>query len=135
MPTAPPAAVNRCLVALLRSPLHRLASGGLLALTVTGRRSGRRLTLPVEYAADGDRLIVAAVHASAKRWWRNLRGGAPVQVAWRGRAMAGTGLVLDGQAAADALAVWAGGRRGAAAHPGPDVAVVALTDLHPVTPA
>src|SRR2546421_3998594 len=36
------------LVALLKSPLHRLASKNLMLLTVTGRKSGRTYRLPVD---------------------------------------------------------------------------------------
>jgi hypothetical protein len=37
-------------IGLLRSPLHRLASGSLLLITSRGRSSGRRFTIPVMYA-------------------------------------------------------------------------------------
>jgi hypothetical protein len=35
----------------------------VLLLTVVGRKSGRRLTSPLTYLADGDRLVVAASRA------------------------------------------------------------------------
>jgi len=41
---------NLFVIGLLRSPLHRLASGSLLLITYRGRRSGRRFTIPVIYA-------------------------------------------------------------------------------------
>lgn len=61
---------------LLRSPLHGLLSDTLLLLTYTGRKSGKRYTIPVGYDRDGDVVTVFTYHA----WWKNLRGGAPVQV-------------------------------------------------------
>lgn len=75
---------NPLVAAILRSPAHRLVSGALLLLTVTGRRSGRRFTFPVMYARDGaDILVFVGMHAQ-KQWWRNLRGGAEVVARVRG---------------------------------------------------
>jgi len=39
-------------LAVLRSPAHRLLSGMAIELRYTGRRSGREFTLPVQYAPD-----------------------------------------------------------------------------------
>src|SRR5215218_8339765 len=41
--------VNPALKAILRSPIHGLASGRLALITYTGRRSGREYTLPCFY--------------------------------------------------------------------------------------
>jgi hypothetical protein len=53
--------INPLVRVLLRSPAHRVMSRGVLLLTYTGRRSGRRYTLPVQYArADhGARTVVS----------------------------------------------------------------------------
>ena len=67
---------------LLRSRLHGLLSGGLMLVTVTGRRSGRRYTTPVNYVRRDDVLTVFS--RSERTWWRNLRGGAPVTVRLKG---------------------------------------------------
>jgi hypothetical protein len=64
--------------ALLRSPAHRVMSRGVLLLTYTGRRSGRRYTLPVQYARADQSLILWPAHHDRKRWWRNLQPPAPV---------------------------------------------------------
>jgi F420H(2)-dependent quinone reductase len=76
----PPALVirflNPLMRALLRSPLHRLASKQFMLLTVTGRQTGRSYTVPVVRHQSGDTLVVYA----AGGWRRNLRGGAPVRV-------------------------------------------------------
>lgn len=61
---------------LLRSPLHFVMSDSLLLLTYTGRKSGKRYTIPVSYRREGDEVTVFTNH----RWWKNLKGGAPVQV-------------------------------------------------------
>jgi deazaflavin-dependent oxidoreductase (nitroreductase family) len=74
---------NPVIRALLRSPFHGLLSGQILLLTYAGRRSGRRYTLPVGYVRDGDALLIVSQHSELKRWWRNLRDGAPVTVLLR----------------------------------------------------
>lgn len=82
--------VNRGLKALLRSPLHPLASGRVALLTYTGRRSGRTYTLPVFYRDKGDRITVAVGWADRKVWWRNLTGeGGPVDLLVRGDHLTG----------------------------------------------
>ena len=49
---------NSFIAWLLRSPLHGLLSGNTLLITVTGRKTGRPITTPVNYVRDGDRLWV-----------------------------------------------------------------------------
>jgi hypothetical protein len=87
---------NPLLALLLKSPFHRLASQSLMLVTVSGRRSGRRLTLPVNYLQDGDTLFVLS--SAGRSWWRNLRGGAPVRLRLDGRELSGSGDVLDNEA-------------------------------------
>ncbi len=74
---------------LLRSPLHGLAGGRIMLLTVTGRRSGRPLTVPVSYLRhEGGFLSFTSGGWSA--WWKNLREDAPVAVWVRGRRLTGS---------------------------------------------
>ena len=89
-------AINPFVSAILRSPVHRLLSGQVLLLTVTGRRSGRAYTFPVGYVREADTLtIVSGRHA----WWKNLRGGAPVAVLLAGRQRTGRAEVIEDRAA------------------------------------
>lgn len=88
--------VNPVVGAVLRSPLHRFLSGGLMLITYRGRRTGRERTIPVMYAEKGDRLIVLVGDATAKQWWRNLRGGAPVELRLRGGLRRGHATVVTG---------------------------------------
>jgi deazaflavin-dependent oxidoreductase (nitroreductase family) len=46
----------------------------LIGLAVTGRRTGRVLRFPVQYADHGDALVVLPGHPEKKVWWRNLTG-------------------------------------------------------------
>jgi len=72
---------------LLRSPLHCPVSRMYMLITFTGRKSGTIYTTPVQYAQDGDKLYV--VTSEGYVWWKNLRGGADVQVHLRGEPYAG----------------------------------------------
>lgn len=90
-----PSPVNRMVLAVLRSPLHRLLSGAVVELRVRGRRTGRLVVLPVQYVRDGDLLVVLPGHAGRKTWWRNLAGGAEVSVRLRGATRHGRAEVLE----------------------------------------
>lgn len=92
---------NLFVIGLLRSPLHRLASGSILLITYRGRRSGRRFTIPVMYAEREGTLTIFVGHPGQKRWWRNLRGGAEVEVILRGRHLRGQAEVAKDSAAVE----------------------------------
>jgi deazaflavin-dependent oxidoreductase (nitroreductase family) len=74
---------NPILTWLLRSPLHGLLSESTMLITVTGRKSGKEIILPVGYVDMGEELLTVSFRR--RSWWRNLRGGAPVTVRLRGR--------------------------------------------------
>ena len=82
--TVPPATLIRLgnpLVRLLaRSPLHGMLDGSVVLLHVTGRKTGRRYDVPVNYTDIDGRLTVVTIAG----WRVNLRGGADVEVTWRG---------------------------------------------------
>ena len=63
---------------VLRSPFHGMLSDGMMLLTVRGRRTGRLFTTPVGYYREGDSLWV--ITSRDRIWWRNLQGGADVQL-------------------------------------------------------
>lgn len=93
-PPDPPAAgaqphshllLNRVITTVLRSALHPLLSRNLALLTYRGRRTGRAYTIPVSYQRDGGQVTVF----SNQRWWRNLRGGARVELRLRGKRVPG----------------------------------------------
>jgi len=91
--------VNPVVRGILRSPLHRLLSRSLLLVTYQGRRTGRSFTTPVMYAADGDGgVVIVPGWAERKRWWRNLRGAAPVRLLVRGQTVDGWGVVVTDHA-------------------------------------
>jgi deazaflavin-dependent oxidoreductase (nitroreductase family) len=95
---------NALVRGVLRSPAHRMMSKSLMLLTYTGRRSGRRYTLPVGYVRDGDEIIVVAGRAQAKSWWQNLRGPQKVEMLMGGRKVIGEARLADPDRAPEHLA-------------------------------
>lgn len=69
---------NKWIVWLLRSPLHGLLSASTAVLTLKGRKSGKSVTVPVNFTRDGSTLWITS--KPERVWWRNLEGGAPVKV-------------------------------------------------------
>jgi deazaflavin-dependent oxidoreductase (nitroreductase family) len=86
---------NMIVLAILRSPVHRLLSGLALELRYTGRRSGREYGLPVQYARAGDRLVLWPQDAENKQWWRNFGTPQPVTVHLEGEVHHGTATLVD----------------------------------------
>lgn len=66
---------------VLRSPLHAAVDKAFLMLHITGRKSGRHYDIPVSYL-DLDGHLLAVTHHV---WRANLRGGADIEVTYRGR--------------------------------------------------
>lgn len=62
--------INPFVSAILRSSFHRVLSQNLLLLSFTGRRSGKRIRIPVGYTRVGDELTVF----STRTWWKGLSG-------------------------------------------------------------
>ena len=65
---------------LLGSPLHGVLDDSFLVLHMTGRKTGRRYSIPVGYVDMEGKLTVVTV----ARWRVNLRGGADVVVTLHG---------------------------------------------------
>jgi deazaflavin-dependent oxidoreductase (nitroreductase family) len=54
----------------------RIGGGPVLLLTTTGRKSGKKRTVPLLYLEDGENLVVVASNggtAAHPAWWLNLR--------------------------------------------------------------
>jgi deazaflavin-dependent oxidoreductase (nitroreductase family) len=100
---------NTLVLAVLRSPLHRLLSGVAVELRYAGRRSGREYVLPVQYARAGDRLVIRPQDPQASSWWRNFSAPRTVTVRLAGREHEATATTVerDDPAWADLRAVYA----------------------------
>ena len=88
--------------AVLRTPLHRML-GDTMLITVTGLKSGKKYTTPVNYFREGDLLWI--ISKRERTWWRNLCGGACVTMLLDGRVAEGFAeAVLDEEIVAARLA-------------------------------
>lgn len=93
---------NTMMAGILRSPLHGILSKNFMLISVTGNKTGRTITTPVNYVRDGNTLWVTSQRG--RKWWRNLKGGAPVSVLVAGRELGGRGeAIVDRQAVATNL--------------------------------
>jgi F420H(2)-dependent quinone reductase len=77
-------AVNKVALPLVRSgPGRRLFGDSMAIVTYTGRKSGREVTLPVNYRREksNDQIVIGVMAPDAKTWWRNFSGdGAPMRL-------------------------------------------------------
>jgi hypothetical protein len=80
---------------ILRSRFHRWMSATVLLITYRGRKSGKEITLPVNYALDGCFVYIVSGMPERKSWWRNFREKTPVRLTLRGEVLAGNGVLLD----------------------------------------
>jgi deazaflavin-dependent oxidoreductase (nitroreductase family) len=51
---------------------HRLAKHREITLTVTGRKSGRAISIPVWFVLEGHKLYLLPVTGSDTQWYRNV---------------------------------------------------------------
>jgi deazaflavin-dependent oxidoreductase (nitroreductase family) len=68
---------------LLRSPLHGMLSDGMMLITVTGRKTGKKYTTPVGYFRENGNLWILT--SRDRTWWKNLQGGAEVELLLNGK--------------------------------------------------
>ena len=74
--------VNLIVRGLLRTPgICSLIGGSLLTLYLVGRKSGRRISVPVAYLADREDLLLG----TSARWRHNLNSGEPAAIRIRGK--------------------------------------------------
>jgi len=83
---------NDFVALVLRSPLHALA-GNTMLITVSGRKSGRPITTPVNYCREGDVLWVLS--SRTRNWWRNIKPGSRVKLRMNGRDISGIADVVQ----------------------------------------
>ncbi len=86
---------NVAVTALLRSPLHQLVSDSVLLITLTGRRSGRAVSIPVNYVREPETGDLLVISLRSRNWWRNLRGTAPVNLLVRGQHLEARGEAVE----------------------------------------
>ncbi len=87
---------NAIMAGLLRSPLHGLISKNFMLVTVTGKKTGKAYTTPVNYSREGNMLTI--VSQRNRTWWRNLRGGRPLTIHLQGQDLSASGIVIEDDA-------------------------------------
>ena len=75
---------NDRVIQRLRSPDHAPHSQRDLLITVTGRKSGKHYTIPLNYRRTPQDTLVIGTEGD---WWRNLEGGADVTVLLAGETL------------------------------------------------
>jgi hypothetical protein len=78
---------------IVASPFHALLGNNLAVITLTGRRSGRLVSTPINVAWQGDAWTVTSLRS--RTWWRNLRGGRTAHLRVDGRQVAVHGEVIE----------------------------------------
>jgi deazaflavin-dependent oxidoreductase (nitroreductase family) len=81
--TMPSAIGNFFMKTMINSPLHSLLGSSFAVITVTGRRSGRSISTPINVSRDENSYTVVSMRN--RTWWRNLRGDAPARLRVGGR--------------------------------------------------
>jgi len=87
--------LNPVVIRILHTPVvHWLASFGLATITLRGRRSGKRVQLPVGYHDQQGVIVVLVSDARGRQWWRNFESGWPATLRVRGLSREMIGEVL-----------------------------------------
>ncbi len=91
--------VNPFVKALLRSPLHGIASKNVALLHFRGRKSGREFVTPLSYVRENGTVCLLSAHGT--RWWMNLREeGTPVSIEIARETLTGKARLWDGDSEA-----------------------------------
>jgi deazaflavin-dependent oxidoreductase (nitroreductase family) len=102
-PGTPKPWMNSMVRGLLRTPLlNRLLGRAFAVITVTGARTGRRYSTPVQYiGVDGDYIVLSQV---TRQWWRNLRTQPEVELLVAGSQLTGRATIAENERAHDLMA-------------------------------
>jgi len=78
---------------LINSPMHTLLGESFAVITLTGRKSGKSITTPINTVnVDG---VLTVVSTRDRTWWRNLRGGRVAQLRHTGKQFAVRGEIVE----------------------------------------
>ena len=87
---------NPAMRGLLRSPAGRWLGKHLAVIRYTGARTGQRRELVAGYARAGAAVWIWVGGDASKRWWRNFRTAAPVELRLAGEQVTGRGVAVEG---------------------------------------
>lgn len=98
--------VNPVVAAVLRTPLHPLLSRRFAVITWEGRQSASQYSTPIVFRQVDDDTIVLFSSNEHTDWWKNFRGGYPLDVLYRGEWREATGEVRTDEAAVEDHIRW-----------------------------
>lgn len=70
-----------------------------IVITVRGRRTGRKITLPVWFVLDDDTLWILSIEGPRTQWFRNVQADPAIVLASGARRRRVTGVPVTGRAA------------------------------------
>ena len=59
---------------------NRLSRSREITITVTGRKSGRTISIPVWFVLEGDKLYLLPVNGSDTQWYKNVLENSSIQI-------------------------------------------------------
>jgi len=62
---------------------ERLARYRQITISVTGRKSGKTISIPVWFVEEGDKLYLVPVNGSDTQWFKNVLKNPPIRVSAR----------------------------------------------------
>src|SRR2546423_6252537 len=62
---------------------NRLSQSSEITITVTGRKSGRPISIPVWFVLNGDKLYLLPVHGSDTQWHKNMLNNPKIRIGAR----------------------------------------------------
>jgi hypothetical protein len=63
---------------------ERLARYRQIKISVTGRKSGRTISIPVWFVLEGEKLYLLPVHGADTQWYKNVIQNPPIRIDARG---------------------------------------------------
>jgi deazaflavin-dependent oxidoreductase (nitroreductase family) len=84
---------NFFIASIINTPLHPILGKNMAVITVTGSKTGKRYSTPINIMRDGE--IFTVVSLRDRTWWRNLRGGNQGQIRVAGKRFRVQGEVIE----------------------------------------
>lgn len=84
---------NKFMKFMIYSPLGGLMGKGMAVITVTGRKTGKQISTPINVIKTEN--VYSVISSRERTWWRNLRGGAEATLRVAGRTFKVDGQVFE----------------------------------------
>ena len=89
----PSAIGNFFMKAMINSPLHPLLGDSFAVITVTGRKTGRSISTPINVSREENSYTVMSMRN--RSWWHNLRGDATARLRVSGKTFSVRGEIIE----------------------------------------